>query len=150
MKHKSAVRCNLIPRKWVSISILKLVHSGTMEQPSYYAESVTTPSAMGSSDGTGADSSSVISEEQIDRRRGVSGYQSTEDQLNKLTLMPSADSWHFDITELLDSQTYIPPENPNQRAGNNFKNYDAKKSIFVLCVIGSLDVHTHLLWYSDE
>jgi hypothetical protein len=127
-----------------SHTILEILGNKIMDQPSNYVESVTTSSTMGSSDGTGADSSSVISDEHLDRRRGA---QSADDQLNKLALIPAHDSWHFDITELLDSQTYIPPARTGQKAGNNFKNYDPKKSIFVLCVIGSLDVHLHLLWY---
>src|ERR1700760_1468675 len=118
-----------------------------MDDPAHYPPTISSPSVAGSSlPDSATDNQSVLSEEQL--KQGLRGSQgNVDEQLRKLHLIPAHEAWEFDIPEFLDSPTFIPPEKEGQKSGNNFKNYDAKRSIFVLCVLGSLDLHLHLLWY---
>jgi hypothetical protein len=118
-----------------------------MDESAQYPATISSPSAASSSlPDSATDNQSLLSEQQL--RQGLGGSQvNIDDQLQKLRLIPAHEAWEFDIPEFLDSPTFIPPEKEGQESGNNFKNYDAKRSIFVLCVLGTLDVHLHLLWY---
>jgi hypothetical protein len=117
-----------------------------MDGFSQYPTTISSPSAAGSSlVDSGTDNQSVLSEEQLQQQLSVPQVN-VDDQLQKLRLIPAHEAWQFDIPEFLDSPTFIPPEKDGQESGNNFKSYDAKRSIFVLCVLGSLDMHLHLLW----
>jgi hypothetical protein len=106
------------------------------------------PSAAGSSLTSNIDDQSAASDDALFQQQQPRQQQSVDEQLQRLELIPAHEAWEFDIHELLDSHIFIPPEKSGQLSGNNFKNYDAKKSIFCLCVLGSLDVHLHLLWYA--
>jgi hypothetical protein len=107
------------------------------------------PSAAGSSSlTTTTDDTSIVDSDDVLFQHPQPAI--VDEQLQKLDLIPAHDAWEFDIHEFLDSHTFIPPEKPGQRSGNNFKNYDAKKSIFCLCVLGGLDLHLHLLWYAQS
>jgi hypothetical protein len=67
-------------------------------------------------------------------------------ETDDLGLISKDEAWQFDIAELLDSPTTIPIPTNGQKDGNNFKEYDPAKSLFVLCVLGSLTVQLDLLW----
>jgi len=69
------------------------------------------------------------------------------DEVQNIHLIPALEAWPFDTAELLDSPTTIPVGNPGQVDGNNFKNYDPSKSLFLLCVIGNTTLQLDLLWY---
>jgi hypothetical protein len=69
------------------------------------------------------------------------------DAVQDIGLIPSKEAWPFDTSELLDSPTTIPSPNPAQVDGNNFKQYDQSKSIFLLSVIGEVTMQLDLLWY---
>lgn len=68
------------------------------------------------------------------------------DDVETIKLVPKAQAWDFDVAALLDLPTHVSRA-PEREYENNFKNYDPLKSLFVLCVIGTLDVHYQLLWY---
>jgi hypothetical protein len=61
-----------------------------------------------------------------------------QDNVADIGLIPAKEAWDFVVEELLDSPTSIPTPNATQFDGNNFKNYDPTKSLFVLCVLGDL------------
>jgi hypothetical protein len=61
-----------------------------------------------------------------------------QDDIADIGLIPKEEAWNFVTEELLDSPTTIPTPNVTQFDGNNFKNYDPAKSLFVLCVLGDL------------
>jgi hypothetical protein len=67
------------------------------------------------------------------------------DPLESIALIPEDRAWNFGTGELLDSPTTIPSPGPAQLDGNNFKNYDPSKSLFVLCVLGDLTLPLDLL-----
>lgn len=59
-----------------------------------------------------------------------------QDDIADIGLIPEEEAWNFVTEELLDSPTTIITPNATQFDGNNFKNYDPAKSLFVLCVLG--------------
>lgn len=61
-----------------------------------------------------------------------------QDDIADIGLIPQEEAWDFATEELLDSPTTIPTPDATQFDGNNFKNYDPAKSLFVLCVLGDL------------
>jgi hypothetical protein len=68
------------------------------------------------------------------------------DAVQDIALIPKNEAWEFDTAELLDSPTTIPTPNPAQLDGNNFKQYDPAKSLFLLCVVGQMTLQLDLLW----
>jgi hypothetical protein len=68
------------------------------------------------------------------------------DDIETVKLVPKAQAWDFDVAALLDLPTRVSRA-PERESGNNFKNYDPLKSLFILCVIGTLDVQYQFLWY---
>ena len=70
----------------------------------------------------------------------------TVDDIETIKLVPKAEAWDFDVTALLDLPTRVS-QAPERENCNNFKNFDPSKSLFILCVIGTLDVQYQLLWY---
>jgi hypothetical protein len=68
------------------------------------------------------------------------------DDIETVKLVPKAEAWDFDVAALLDSPTRVSQAHERE-SGNNFKNYDPLKSLFILCVVGTLDVQYQLLWY---
>jgi hypothetical protein len=71
-----------------------------------------------------------------------------QDSITDIGLIPKEEAWNFVIEELLDSPTTIPTPNASQFDGNNFKNYDPSKSLFVLCVMGDLTFPLDVLLYA--
>ena len=69
-----------------------------------------------------------------DSTKRIKDYDNTAD----IGLIPAEEAWNFVTEELLDSPTTLPTPSATQIDGNNFKNYDPAKSIFVLCVLGDL------------
>lgn len=69
------------------------------------------------------------------------------DQVQDIGLIPRHEAWQFDTSELLDSPATIQTPNTGQLDGNNFKQYDQSKSLFLLCVIGEMTLQLDLLWY---
>jgi len=90
------------------------------------------------------------------KKRGASPDSSPERDILKRTkalddtetvkLVPKAQAWDFDVGALLDLPTHTS-QAQEQEYGNNFKNYDRSKSLFLLCVIGTVDIQYHLLRY---
>ena len=72
-----------------------------------------------------------------------------EDDIETIKLFPRAQAWDFDVAALLDSPTHVW-QSSEDNSGNNFKNYDPSESLFILCVIGELDVQYQMLWYVPE
>jgi hypothetical protein len=71
-----------------------------------------------------------------------------QDSISDIGLIPAEEAWNFTTEELLDSPTTIPTPNATQFDGNNFKNYDPTKSLFVLCVLGDLTLALDVLLYA--
>ncbi|TID27740.1 Bifunctional dethiobiotin synthetase/7-8-diamino-pelargonic acid aminotransferase [Venturia nashicola] len=70
------------------------------------------------------------------------------DEIADIGLIPPEEAWNFVTEELLDSPTTIPTPDATQFDGNNFKNYDSNKSLFVLCVLEDLTLSLAVLHYA--
>jgi hypothetical protein len=70
----------------------------------------------------------------------------TEQRVQTLGLIPPQVAWDFDISDFLDAPLHMPQLVAGQTSGDNFKNYQEKKTIFVLVVIEDMDLQAHLLW----
>lgn len=65
----------------------------------------------------------------------------TDNELDALGIIPQDEAWHFDVASVIAS----PPE---PQAHTHLKSYSPSKSLFVLCVVGGLELHYQLLWYA--
>jgi hypothetical protein len=78
--------------------------------------------------------------EQLKRNRST-------DELEATRLIGKDAAWRIDMTGIVSSfrDAYCSPERASTVL-NNFKNYDPTKSLFILCVLGGLQIHYRLLW----
>lgn len=95
-------------------------------------------------------SDSAGDEEQADAGRIDLGDQpkrnKNSDPVHNIQLISEKEAWRFGVTGLLASPTTIPVVVPGQLDGNNSKQYDPSRSLFVLCIIGDMTLQLDIIW----